>query len=202
MARYRSSRVLPIILIMVIVIIAIVALISLTRAIFFSGTSSTSDTALDTGREALLSTTATHSVRMTVRGPIVADESFRSYQITITPSTRTLVTYKGYVETVIDSISLANNVRSYEQFVYALDKANLPVGTQLSGDKNDLRGICAIGQVYNFEIIDDDQTVKQLWTSTCSGSKGSLKASPDQLMELFQNQIPNSLDLIETIDLR
>lgn len=200
MARYRSSRILPVILIMVIAIIAIVALVSLTRAIFFSGGSG-SDVVADTSREALLNTTADHSVRMTVRGPIVANEEFRSYQVTISPNQRSVVTYKGYTEQRIDSITLGNNVRSYEQFVHALDKANLAKGTQFAGDQNDLRGVCAVGQVYNFEILDDDEAVKELWTSTCSGSKGSLRASADQLMELFHTQIPGSEDLIRAIDL-
>lgn len=185
---------------MVIVVIAIVALISLTRAIFFSGDSSGPAIA-DTSRQELLSTTVSHSVRMTVRGPIVANENFRSYQITVSPSNRSLVTYKGYTDQRIDDVELSNNVRSYEQFVYALDKADMVKGTQLIGDENDLRGICAIGQVYNFEILNNKETVKELWTSTCPGSKGSLKASAEQLMELFQNQIPDSEDLIRSIDL-
>lgn len=185
---------------MVIVIIAIAALVSLTRAVFFSG-ESTDDLVVDQGREALLSTTAEHSVRMTVRGPIVANEEFSSYEITISPSSRKLTVYKGYVETRVDGVSLSNNVRSYEQFVYALDKADMADGTQLTGDRNDLRGICAVGEVYNFEIIEDDEVVKGLWTSTCSGSKGSLDASADQLMELFQAQIPDARKLIRAADL-
>lgn len=200
MARYRSSRILPVILILVIVVIAVTALVSLTRAIFFSG-DSTQQVVSDTSREALLNTTAGHSVRMTVRGPIVANEEFRSYQITITPNSRSLVTYKGYTESVINQITLANNVRSYEQFVYALDKANLAKGTQFDDDQNDLRGICAIGEVYSFEIIDGNMPVKELWTSTCSGSKGSLDASAKQLMELFQNQIPDGDELIDDVRL-
>jgi hypothetical protein len=200
MARYRSSRILPVILILVIVVIAVTALVSLTRAIFFSG-QSTQQVVSDTSREALLNTTADHSVRMTVRGPIVANEEFRSYQITITPSSRSLVTYKGYTESAIDQITLSNNVRSYEQFVYALDKANLAKGVQLDDDQNDLRGICAIGEVYSFEIINAETIVKELWTSTCSGSKGSLSASAKQLMELFQNQIPGGEELIDDVNL-
>lgn len=185
---------------MIIVIIAIAAIISLTRAIFFSGDSGT-PAVVDTSRESLLKTTVNHSVRMTVRGPIVAEEEFRSYQITIAPNSRDLVTYRGYVESKIDDINLSNNVRSYEQFVYALDKANLAKGTELAGDRNDIRGICAVGKLYNFEIIDDKKTVKSLWTSTCSKSKGSLDASVKQLTELFQDQIPGGRTLIKNIDL-
>ena len=133
MANYNTKRIIPVILVIVIIIIAIVAMVSLARAIFFSGSSS-EPAAVDISRQALLSTTADRSVRMTVRGPIVAEEQFQSYQITVTPSARNLTTFKGYVDTVVDQTNLSNNVAAYEQFVYALDKANLTKGKALEGD--------------------------------------------------------------------
>lgn len=199
MARYGSSRVLPVIIIIIIVIVAVAGLVSLTRAIFFSGEAAPA--VVDSSRDALLSTTADRSVRMTVRGPIVADESFRSYQITITPSSRSVVTYKGYLDSVIDQEKLSNNVAAYDQFVHALDKANLAKGVELEDERNDLRGICATGQVTEFEILNKNESVKMLWTSTCSGSKGSLNASVKQLSNLFEAQIPNVDALTRSIKL-
>lgn len=199
MARFTPSRIIPIALVLIIVVVAIAALTSLTRAVFFSG-SSTAPT-IDTARTALLSTTVDRAVRLTVRGPIVADESFHSYQITITPSSRTLTTYTGYLDTQVDQIALGNNIPSYEQFVYALDKANLEKGTQLTGDKNDTRGVCATGRVYQFDILSGSTSVKNLWTSTCSGSTGSLDANVTQLTNLFVNQFPSSSNVIRKINL-
>jgi glutamine synthetase type III len=204
MANYRNSRIFPIALVLIIAAIAIAALVSLTRAIFFNTTTSTNQTTVsqvDAGRQALLSTTVDRSVSMTVRGAIVADEKFHSYQITVTPSSRTMSTYIGYLDTTVDNVRLGNNTPSYEQFVYSLDRANLAKGSELSGDKNDTRGICATGQVYEFAILQSDKSVKTLWTSTCTGSKGSLDASVDQLTQLFVNQIPNATQLINKIGL-
>jgi len=199
MAYSRFTRVLPIALILIISVIAVAALISLARVIFFPGTSN--DTAVvDTSRDALVATSVEHSVRMTVRGPIVADEAFRSYQFTITPASRQLVTYSGYLDSEVAKISLDNNVQAYDEFVHALDKANLAKGEAFSGDKNDLRGICATGQVTNFEIIDGEDIVKSLWTSTCNGSKGSLDANVEQLSQLFVNQIPDAQKTIKSIE--
>jgi hypothetical protein len=203
MASYRNSRIFPIALVLIIAAIAIAAIVSLTRAIFFS-TSSTNQTTVaqvDAGRQALLSATTDRSVRMTVRGAIVADEKFHSYQITITPSSRTLATYIGYLDTTVDNVNLGNNIPAYEQFVYSLDRANLAKGTELTGDKNDTRGICATGRVFEFAILKADKSVKTLWTSTCAGSKGSLDASVDQLTQLFVSQIPNAPQLINKIGL-
>jgi hypothetical protein len=74
-------------------------------------------------------------------------------------------------------------------------------GDELTGDKNDTRGICATGLVYEFEVTDADSTVKRLWTSTCKGSPGSLKASVTQVKNLFLSQIPDSDHLLDKLDL-
>lgn len=202
MSRYSRNRFIPVLLIIVIMIIAIVALVSLARAIFFSGDrSGNSLQQVDVSREALLSTDADRKVQMTIRGPIVADENFNSYRITVTPNSRTLVTYRGYLDRQVDRVNLGNNVKAYEEFVHALDKANLAVGVQFDKDKDDTRGICATGHVYEYEILDGDTVVKRLWTSTCKGSPGSLKASAAQLTNLFTAQIPDAKTPLRKINL-
>jgi hypothetical protein len=201
MANYRTSRVLPIVLVVLVIIIAIAAIVSLARVVFFSGSSTSSTAQVDTSRTALLDTTDAHSVTMTVRGPIVADESFHSYKMDISPNARTINTYTGYLNTVVATNTLDNNVASYTEFVNALDKANLTKGKQLTGDKNDTSGVCATGDVYQFTIYDGSTDVKDLWTSTCSGSKGSLDASVTQLQNLFVKQIPGADKLIANVNL-
>lgn len=200
MVNYRTSRILPIILVIVIIIIAIAAIVSLARVVFFSGGSS-APAVTDVSREALLNTASGRSVTMTVRGPIVADEEFHSYKIDISASSRQLSTFKGYLGTVVDRVTLGNNVAAYEEFVHALDKADLADGAELEGDRNDIRGICATGRVYEFSILNDGDSVKTLWTSTCKGSTGSLDASVNQLTELFVNQVPDSEKLIKKVSL-
>lgn len=195
MASYRSTRVVPIALVLIIIAIAIAALVSLTRVIFFSG-GQVETSQVDVSHEELINTAVDHSVKMTVRGSIVADETFRSYQITVTPSSRTLTTYVGYLDKKVDEVALGNNVPAYEEFIYALDRASLVKGTELSGDSNDIRGICASGRIYEFEVLKGDTSVKKLWTSTCkSSAKGSLDANLNQLTRLFVKQIPGG-DLI------
>lgn len=201
MARYRTTRIIPIILVVLIIIIAVAAIVSLARVVFFSGSSNSNPAVIDTSKENLLNTGATHSVTMTVRGPIVADEEFHSYNIVITPNNREVTTYNGYLDREVGKITLGNNVKSYEEFVYALDKANLAKGTELSGDRNDVRGICATGRVYEFSIVNNGSAVKTLWTSTCKGSTGSLKASTTQLTSLFLNQIPDADKLVKKVSL-
>jgi hypothetical protein len=175
-------------------IIAVVALVSLARAIFFSGNRDTGKAAqqIEVGRTALLNVKEGNSVRMTVRGPIVAEEEFNSLRITVSSSARSLVTYRGYLDKEIDRIELGNNVNAYTEFVNALDKANLALGVPFEGEKDNTHGICATGRIYEYEIFEGGKVVQRLWASTCKGSPGSLKASIDQLTNLFIAQIPDA----------
>lgn len=199
MYKGNSSRIVPIIIVIIVVAIAIAALVSLGRAVFGGGADKPE--VVDVSRENLLNTTLGQSVRMTVRGPIVADENFRSYQIVVTPGTRTMTTYSGYLDKTIDTTSLGNNTKAYEQFVYALDKANMMNGKTLEGDADDTRGICATGRVYEFEVMSDNNSIKRLWTSTCKGSKGSFTASVSQVQGLFLEQLPEAASMTRAIEL-
>ncbi|HET8884469.1 MAG TPA: hypothetical protein VFM68_03285 [Candidatus Saccharimonadales bacterium] len=200
MYKSSSSKVLPIILVLIVVAIAIAALVSVGRAIF--GGDDTSQSQVDLGEAALVNISVDRSVRMNVRGPIVADEKFNSYQVAVDSSSRRLTTYSGYHQQTIDSLQFGNNVQAYEEFVYALSRANLMKGEELSGAKDDTRGICANGLLYEFEVLQGSSVVKRLWTSTCKGSPGSLRASTEQVSELFLDQIPESEEALDEIDLK
>ncbi|MEI6053898.1 MAG: hypothetical protein WCQ49_00840 [Candidatus Saccharibacteria bacterium] len=199
MTSYKRTKIIPIAILLVIIAVSIAALVSLARIIFFSGSSTPKVSQVEISKEALLSPDADHAVLMSVRGPIVSDEEFRSYQIKITANSREITSYSGYLDKQIDKISLSNNTKAYEQFIFALYKANMIKGTELSGDKNDLRGICANGKVFSFQVFAAAKAEKQLWTSTCAGSKGSLSASVTQLTNLFTAQIPDSKKFIDNI---
>ena len=200
MYKSSSSRVVPIIIILIVVAIVIAVLVSVGRAIFGGGDAPTQGQ-VDMGKEALLNTAVERSVRMTVRGPIVADENFRSYQIAVDSSSRRLTTSSGYLEQTIDSVQLGNNTKAYEEFVYALNNAKLMEGEVLTGEKDERRGRCATGRLYEFEVMQSTSVVKRLWTTTCKGSRGSLEASVNQVRNLFHEQIPEYKTALKTIDL-
>ncbi len=199
MNRSNMSRIVPIALVLIIIAIAIAALVSVGRAIF-GGTDST-QSVTDTSQVDLVNTNPDRGVRMTVRGSIVADENFRSYQIFVTPNERTLTTYTGYITQPIASERLGNNIKAYEEFVFALNRANMMQGPSFTGDKDDTRGICAVGKIYEFEILSGNDVEKRLWTSSCKGSQGSLKGSVSQLQNLFLQQIPTNKTLLSPLKL-
>jgi hypothetical protein len=200
MANYRTSRLLPTILTIVIIIVAIAGIVALAR-LLFSGSTTQTEQQVDTSQQDLLNTSDGRAVSMTVRGPIVANEDFRSYRITVSPTARQFQAFTGYLDTVTGEQTLTNNTAAYAQFVNALDKANMVKGTPFEGEKNDTLGICATGRLYEFRVLNSGTVDEMLWTSTCSGSPGSLKASSAQLSQLFLNQIPNGSTITASLRL-
>lgn len=202
MANYRSSRILPTILTIIIIIVAIAGLVALARLLFAGGGSQASTpNQIDIARQNLLTTSDGRSVSMTVRGPIVAEEDFRSYRITISPTARTFESFKGYLDVTVDKQTLPNNTAAYDQFVNALNKANLVASAPFAADKNNTLGICATGKVYEFRLLNGNDETQMYWTSTCGGSTGSLRASVNQTSQLFLNQIPDGSKIESTLKL-
>ena len=197
------SRFIPILLVIVIMIVAIAAVIAIGRALLGGGSSndSTSTAVTDEGRTALLTVDTSRSVRQTVRGPIVSNESFRSYRVTISPEERDITTYEGYLEKVIETKKFDNNNRAYEELVHALDKRRMMDGRVLTEEQNDLRGICASGQIYQFDTLVNGETVRSLWTSDCDGSKGSATANVSEVINMFLNQIPEGRKIVSGVGL-
>lgn len=195
------SRFVPILLVIIITIVTIVAIISISRSIFGGNEQKQQPETTEQKKSDLLQTDEGRSVRLTVRGPIVANEKFRSYQITIAPSSRVMTTYEGYVEKQLNTKQLNNNAKAYEELVYALDKRKMMEGRQLSDEQNDLRGICATGKVYKFELLMNGTAIKALWTSDCGGSKGSAVANVEEIVDMFIKQIPDGSKMATSIGL-
>lgn len=201
-SRNSFSRFVPILLVVVITIVAVAAVIAIGSSLLGGGQpkQDTSSTA-DEGRDALLSTDVSRSVRLTVRGPIVADEKFRSYQITVGPDSRKMTIYEGYLEKPIDSKSFDNNAKAYEELVYALDKRKMMTGKALTDEQNDLRGVCASKKIYELETLVNGEAVKKLWTSDCEGAKGSALGNVPDIIDMFMNQIPEGKKMASSVGL-
>lgn len=196
MYRNNSTRIFPIILIIIVIVALIAGIVTVGRYLFSgNGDTDQQKSRAETAREALLKVDVDQSVRMTIRGPIVGNEAFRSYQVTVSSSQREYVVYKGYLEDVESRKTYRNNTSAYEEFVYALDKAALTSSGKYTDEQaDDLRGICATGRVYQFEILDEGSPSESYWTSTCKGSLGTFGASVQQVTDLFTKQIPDKVE--------
>lgn len=172
-------------------VVVIAALISLGRALFNGEGDQQQQPQVNVGERALTNTSDNRSVRMHVRGPIVADEKFHSYTIIVAPNSRSLTTFQGYLYEQIDGQVLSNNKHAYEQFVFALSHVGMMSSMPATGEANDTRGLCAVGSLFEFEVRQGDNTIQKLWTTSCSATKGSLRASASPIRKLFQKQIPD-----------
>lgn len=195
-----GSKLLPIALVIIVTIVAIIALVSIGRALLGRG-SSEEVPQENPAAQKLLVSEVDRSVRMTVRGPIIADEDFNSYQIEISPVGRRMTTYKGYQDGVIEDERLGNTTTGYEEFIYALDRANFTKEGQLPEDAGDLRGLCATGRLYTFEILQAQSTIKQLWTTSCRDASGSFRGEAALVRDLFLKQIPDSAARLRGLNL-
>lgn len=189
-----SRRMAPLILIVIITVLVIAILVAVGRALL--GGPSGPEEVVDTSRQSLLSTSQGSKIQMTVRGPIVADENFRSYQITISPSSRQFVAYSGYLDKVISDKRLSNNVPAYEELVFALDRMGMMSGVEVEGSDNDVRGICSGGQLYQYAVLEGDTVVKKLWTTSCSKPKGTLEGNAQAIGDMFVRQFDDGYELI------
>lgn len=192
MYKGNRPRIVPIIIAIVVVALAIAALVSLGRLLFGGGNTQKSTVSVsDQIRTDTLDTASGRAVQFTERGSIVADEEFKSYQIVITPTTRTYTTYSGYLDRVVAAKTYQNNEQAYVQFVYALDKASISK-IRSGSSSSDVRGVCATdGRLYTYETTNNSAATHMLWTSTCKGSPGDMGANVAQVKALFVNQIPD-----------
>lgn len=194
MYKGNKPKIVPILIAVVIIALIVAALVSLGRMLFSGGSSTNQNngtTESEKIRTDLLDTSNGRAVRFTERGPIIADEEFKSYQIVVTPTTRTYTTYNGYLDRVVGTKVYQNNDRAYEELVFALDKAYVYKVRDTQG-VDEIRGVCATnGRLYIFETTNIDTATHTLWTSTCKGSPGNMGANLAQIKALFVNQVPD-----------
>lgn len=204
----KLIRLAPILLIIAIAIFSIALIVTIGRSLMGGNSNNNASNSqteaskeeIDASVKSLLSLDDGRSVRMKVRGPITAKEDSKYYIVEVSKKNRILRTFRGYdFVDVIDDVVLDNNKAAYEEFVNALNRANMMAGTAFTGEADNLLGICATGHIHEFAILKDGNVEKRLWTSTCSGSAGSLKANKDQLQNLFIAQIPNNEQIVKDL---
>ena len=195
---YRgNSKIVPIALLVIVTIVAIIALVSIGRAILGGGQNQVAD---NSASKALLNTELDRSVRMTVRGPIVANENFRSYQVEISPIGRRMTTYKGYVGEVINVSRLTNTADAYTELVNALQRAGFTKTAELSQEANNTEGVCATGRLYTFELMRAQSVVETSWVSSCRNAPRSFRGEAVAVRSLLEAQIPNSRELMRDLN--
>lgn len=176
-----------------------IAFILLVGGIFFAISNSLRGSRDDTQKIEVVDVLANRSVRMTVEGPVVANEQRESYRIEVGLDKRLIEAIKGYDTAIVGSSTLGNNRQAYVDFVHALSRAGFDKERRISEAASDIRGACATGERYIFEVLDNGRSVRRLWTTTCSNARGTLDAKPAPIKRLFDVQIPDRKTVLEPI---
>jgi hypothetical protein len=129
-------------------------------------------------------------MQLTVSGPIVGDQQFQSYRVSVGREQATIETRLGYEGTVVDQRIYANNQESYTNFLRALDAAGFTKGDKQSVNKDE-RGMCAIGDRYVMQIKSGSSDIQRFWSATCRG-QGNFKGNAEVVRKLFNSQIPQA----------
>lgn len=135
------------------------------------------------------------SVKVTVEGPIVADETFVSYDIEVGQDFRQITRYKGYGKAVVSQKRYDNNDASYEAFMQALSRLGFTTKAKNSSGDSET-GACPTGRRFIYELKDIDEQVFRTWNVSCNSTLGSFGGSATSVRTLFKNQIPDATAIL------
>ena len=128
------------------------------------------------------------SMRLTIDGPVNANQLHRAIRITIGRDQNVIEQINGYQGTVAKKQSYNSNSQAYETFLRSLQKFNYTKGDTTPA-LADERGYCPGGQRYIYEIVSGVDTTERFWGSTCG--QGTFKGAGPAVRALFRAQIPN-----------
>lgn len=183
-------------------IIGVIVFILLVGAIFFALSGRLFGPGEDETRPLVTDITASRSVRMTVDGPIVANEERQSYRITVGYERRIVEGMKGFTRDRVATQTFDNSRTAYSEFVFALERAGYDKRRNVSEEAADMRGVCPNGQRYTFEMLDGGRVIDTAWTTSCNNARGTMGTSGRNLKALFDKQIPELTQAIKPVTLR
>jgi hypothetical protein len=172
-------------------------LIILIILLFHSG----SKTNVPTTSVTLVSYANTNSqVRLTIDGPINADQIHQQIQITVNKDTVTYDQIQGYNNTVENQQQFDNNENAYDTFLHALQLAGFTEGDTGSALKDE-RGHCALGKRYIYELIQNGNDLERFWSTSCGNIVKTYNGLESLTISLFEAQVPDYKALSKSTNL-
>lgn len=163
------------------------------QEIFFGKKSENSSAKLNAGEKLLENPNNNLGARISVRGPIIAQEKHYSLAMTITQNSRNLTIWRGYDGEIFKQIQRTNSAKSFADFVGAIKRAGIATERKITDQgKGSKAGICASGQLIKFEILEKNSVKFSLWTTSCKSNPGNFGGEGENIKELFLRQIPNA----------
>lgn len=137
-------------------------------------------------------------VRLTIDGPVIADQSHQQIQISVNKNVVTYEHIQGYNGKVEDLRQYDNNENSYATFLHSLQIAGFTLGDTGSALKDE-RGHCALGTRNIYELIQNGKDLERFWTTSCGTKVRTYYGLSDVTISLFKAQVPGFQDLTKDI---
>lgn len=134
-------------------------------------------------------------MRMVTEGPVNANELHRQVYIEVGRDNNNIQLVHGYQGDVVRTEQFNSNSNAYGSFLRAIDLLGYTNGNK-SEAAADFRGHCPFGNRYIFQIREGSDVKQQFWSTSC-GDEGTLHGQADEIIQLFQAQIPGYDDLTD-----
>lgn len=137
-------------------------------------------------------------VRLTIDGPINANEDHQQVRITVNQNIVTYDQIQGYDGNVVNQQQFTNSENAYSAFLYALSLNGFTDGNTSSALSNE-QGHCALGDRYTLELIQNGSDLERFWATSCSNVVKSFDGNLPLMLALFEAQVPNYQALTQNI---
>ncbi len=139
-------------------------------------------------------------MRMVAQGPITANQDHHQVYIEVGKDDNEIQLVRGYQGEVTHEEQFDSNSSSYGNFLRAIDLLGYTNG-DTSEERADYRGHCPFGNRYIFQIIDGTKVKQQFWATSCGDREGTFRGQTEDIIQLFQAQIPGYSELTTNLDL-
>lgn len=139
---------------------------------------------------------ANSSVTQISTGTLVGEENRQAVRITISQASRTIYFLTGYEQTILNSETLPNNPQSYSVFLGALSNAGFTSPRKTS--EVNMFGVCPLGSTYQYQLNNNNNSVSNLWSTSCQISDGTFNGDGPLIRQIFELQIPDFSNFTQT----
>jgi hypothetical protein len=135
-------------------------------------------------------------IRLGVRGPVISDEKYRSYNIDISQKSRVMQSLETYQNNIAKELVYENNPAAFTNLLKSLRLQGFHLKDPAFLQPDDT-GYCPKNARYYYEIYENNIQVFRAWGTSCSSEIGT-SAATGEVKELFKKQIPEFTDIVDT----
>ncbi len=140
-------------------------------------------------------------VSTTIDGAITGDDTHRAIRITVSQNERLLEIIQGYSGNVISSNASYNTEDAYNVFLNAIALQGFTLNLKPTPANQSPIGKCPDGNRYIFQLTQNGETLKNLWTTNCGTKLGNFGGNAAGVLDLFEKQITNYDQLTANVQL-